>query len=429
VLQPVDWNLLLQNRDWLVNWERQQWNRKADGLRLHLGSGHIHLNGYTNVDPYTEEADVKEDMRFLSFKPNTAIEIVCHHSLEHIPIRDVFPALQSWYEILAPGGTVEIGMPDIELCMQAFLESNEKNRFERFIWTIYGSQADDSTISPDATWDIRKHFPLNQGQVHMGGFTLPIIVRMLEDIGFRMIKAMNYDGNGTASLFVYAEKPLPVSPGNIFEQDTVIGTFTNKPDTYLPNLWASARKHIPNIQFITHIQYGKINEGMTLLREDFIKTGKRFWCFLDDDIQFLNPDIIKNALNTMLAGKYAGVHAYSIFDESSLTVPYNPTHPRLVVRQCKWMTGYFVFVDSQKVGNILPDMNLPDGNTSVDTSYSVSIRAAGFDIGMTPDYVYHVKKVTYVDPKVVEVTNAYLMKKWGNFYYQWTPYDGNVLDW
>jgi len=48
---------------------------------------------------------------------------------------------------------------------------------------------------------------------------------------------------------------------------------------------------------------------------------------------------------------------------------------------------------------------------------------------MSPDYVYHVKKTTRADPKVVDITNAYLMNKWGNFYYQWTPYDQNVLDW
>jgi hypothetical protein len=90
-------------------------------------------------------------------------------------------------------------------------------------------------------------------------------------------------------------------------------------------------------------------------------------------------------------------------------------------------------VDSKKVGDILPDMNLPDGNTAIDTSYSVAIRAAGFDIGISADYVYHVKKevkiiYSWMRPDVVAVTNEYLLKKWGDFYFRWTGYDYNVIE-
>jgi glycosyltransferase involved in cell wall biosynthesis len=413
-VQPIDWNELAKNREKVVAWQTEAWSKKKDGLRLHLGSGHIHLSGYVNVDPYTDEADVKEDMRYISFPPNSAIEIVSHHALEHIPQRDVLPTLRLWYDTLAPGGTLEVGIPDVELCAQAFLEASESQRWGNYIWTIYGWQAhaDGTGFSP--------------GQIHMAGFSLGYFVRILEDIGFRMLDAFNYDGNGTPSLFVYAEKPNIKSAPKLLEQDVVIGTFTNK-STQITKLWESAHKHVPNVKFITRFHRGGINAGMSLLREDFLATGKRYWVFLDDDIQFLNPDIINNALRTLISGKYGAVSVYSTFDTESLTKPYDAS--KLVAREARWATGYFIMVDSHKVGQVLPDMNLPDANTSIDTSYSVSIRAAGYNIGISPDYVYHFKKEVWMKPDVVEITNKYLMKKWGKFYFDICQYDHNVIDW
>jgi hypothetical protein len=86
-VQPINENELAVNRNWLLAWQDKQWKRDEAGLRLHLGSGHINLKGYVNVDPYTEESDCKDDMSHLSFAPNSAIEIVSHHALEHIPMR------------------------------------------------------------------------------------------------------------------------------------------------------------------------------------------------------------------------------------------------------------------------------------------------------------------------------------------------------
>jgi hypothetical protein len=422
-VQGIDFNLLANNRNRLIVWQNDHWHRKVDGLRLHLGSGHLHLDEYLNIDPYTKESDIKDDMRYLfTQKPNSVVEMVSHHALEHIPMRDVWKTLQRWYEILMPGGTLEIGMPDIELSCQLFVEAPEDAKWGWHIWTIYGAQADTNSPMND-----RDNAPFEKGQLHMSGFSLGHFIRMLEDIGFRMIDAYHYDGYGTPSFFVYAEKPTSAVMGSILEQNTVIGTFTNKADM-LPTLWASAQNHIPEVQFVTRVQRGPINTGMSLLREDFIKTGKRYWCFLDDDIQFLNPDIMRNALRELVAGKYGAMSVYSTFEESSLTSPYNPKRPELIARPLKWAVGYFILVDSQKVGHILPDMNLPDPNTSIDTSYSVSIRAAGFDIGISPDYVYHFKKPVYSDQKVIDITNQYLMKKWGKFYYDWTGYDNVVID-
>jgi hypothetical protein len=427
MVQPIDSILLAQNRETLVAWQRRQWFREAPGIRIHLGSGHVYLKGYVNVDPFTEESDLKEDMRHLPFLPGSVSEIISHHALEHLPMRDVWPTLNHWYDLLEPGGTVEIGLPDIELCFQSFLEASEQERWNRYIWTIYGAQTESDAFLTENEWSPRDKFEFMSSQVHRGGFSIGYFVRMMEDIGFRILEAFNYDAYGSPSLFVYAVKPFPIlNPGSVLEQDTVIGTFTNK-TLYLPKLWASASKQLPHIPFVTRIQRGPINQGMSLLRDDFIQSGKRFWCFLDDDIQFLNPDIMRNALNLLVNNKLGAVSVYSTFDPVSLVNPYDAS--KLENRLHRWATGYFILVDSYKVGHIKPDMELPHPNTAVDTSYSVAIRAAGFDIGISADYVYHQRKDTRTHREVIDVTNAYLLSKWNNFYFTWAQYDGNVIEW
>ena len=427
-MQNIDYTELEFNKFRLVEWQQHQWNRDAVGLRLHVGSGHLHLSKYCNIDPYTEESDCKDDMRYLpSFEPNSAIEIVSEHSLEHIPIHQVYSTLKRWYEILVPNGTLEVGIPDVELLCQSFLEMSEENRWKWGIFTLYGAQTNPDDIGGNGL-NLYDEFQIDEGQFHKGGFSLGIFIRMLETIGFKITNGFWYNGFNTPSFFVYAYKPEPLkSLGTIIEQDCAIGTFSNK-ITYIKNLWKSCQKFIPHVQFITRINRGPINMGMELLRQDFIKSGKRFWIFMDDDIQILNSDIIKNALETLINEKYGIVGVYSTFNPNSITEPYNIKE--LTTRIYNgFIPGYFMLVDSEKVGDVLPDLSLPDPNTSIDTSYCSSIRAKGYDLGISADYVYHVDKGVTANTSVIDITNKYLMNKWGKFYFDWSTYQGCVIEW
>lgn len=242
-----------------------------------------------------------------------------------------------------------------------------------------------------------------------------------EDVGLTDIRFVLKPGNG-----------LCITQGSIFEKDTVIGTFTHR-DTYWPDLKKSADKFIPNVEFCLVKHKGRINAGMELLRQEFIKSGKRYWCFLDDDIQFLNPGIIHNAVYSLIKNRHACITVYSSFLKEYLNKSYDPSG--LIERPISWATGYFILVDSHLVGDIRPDLSLPDGDTAVDTSYSVEIKFRGLTIGVSPDYVYHVRKDDLVGEavadrhKVIKATNDYLMKKWGQFYFSIARYDGNVIEW
>jgi len=168
---------------------------------------------------------------------------------------------------------------------------------------------------------------------------------------------------------------------------------------------------------------------MTTLRDDFIKTGKRFYVYLDDDIQFLNSDIIKNSLDFMVEKNYGIVSVYSTFDASVLNNPYDPKGKGLIARNHNFAVGYFIMVDSKKVGNILPDINMPDPNLAIDADYSVAARAAGFNIGIAAEYVYHLRQKEHPGIPDSQPTIDYLRKKWGEYYFHYTQYGGAVIEW
>ena len=204
---------------------------------------------------------------------------------------------------------------------------------------------------------------------------------------------------------------------SVLESDVIMGTFTHRND-YVEKLQISVNKFLPHIPFITIINPAPINVNMELLRQKFMKSGKRYFIFLDDDIQFLNSDIIKNALKTLVGGKYACVSVYSTYNPAYLSMPYNPNDGRLIGETITWCTGYFCMIDSWKIGHIIPDVDLPYPNAFVDISYSLEIRKEGFDIGLSHDYLYHLKKDVSHNFDAWNASHEYMKNKYGQeFYY------------
>jgi SAM-dependent methyltransferase len=192
-----------------------------------------------------------------------------------------------------------------------------------------------------------------------------------------------------------------------------MGTFTHR-TTYLPRLLDSVKRFYPEIPFIVQLDNKPIVENFEALRQKFKATGKRFWLFLDDDIEFLDKDTIPNALSLLLAGHHAMVTCYSTFD------PLYAFDVPLEAKDIGWAIGYFQFVDSRRIGHIEGDRNLPFPNSSVDTTYSVECRANGYTIGIADGIVYHAYKQytwTHDDPNII---NAYHFQRWGQFYFDCT---------
>jgi len=205
------------------------------------------------------------------------------------------------------------------------------------------------------------------------------------------------------------------------EQDVVIGTFTHR-DTYIGKLKASVDKYLPGIEFLSVIEDGPININMERLRQKFLKTGKRFWVFLDDDIQFLDSDIIRKAVYDLLTHRFGLIGVYSTYDPNYILGSDN-----LECKELGWVPGYFQMVDSKYLRDVTPDLDLPDPCTAIDTSYCVTARSLGYRIGISPSVVYHQYKEIQLNKRAEEITHRYVREKWGQFYFKNAVYIPNVV--
>ncbi len=85
-------------------------------MKLHLGCFNKKIHGYINVDIREDvQPDVVDNIFTLkTFKKNSADVIYASHVLEHLDHRESKLALARWCEVLKPGGTVRIAVPNME---------------------------------------------------------------------------------------------------------------------------------------------------------------------------------------------------------------------------------------------------------------------------------------------------------------------------
>ncbi len=96
-------------------------------IKLNLGCGPMHLDGYINIDGDPRAcADFYVDFKDVgtAFSKGSVAEILMLHSLSYLNLwqaRDLFLAVR---DLLRPGGRLVIELPDIENCARKLLESS-----------------------------------------------------------------------------------------------------------------------------------------------------------------------------------------------------------------------------------------------------------------------------------------------------------------
>lgn len=108
-------------------------------MKLHLGSGSRHINGYLNIDiRQLDGVDIVDDIKTLkSYKPYSIEVIYASHVLEHIGRYEYMNVLARWYEILEPNGILRISVPDFE---KLFLYYEKFKDLKKILGFIYGGQ-------------------------------------------------------------------------------------------------------------------------------------------------------------------------------------------------------------------------------------------------------------------------------------------------
>jgi predicted SAM-dependent methyltransferase len=130
-------------------------------MKLDMGGGDYPREGFINVDPYTENADIHADMGDLPLDDNTVDEIWSCHALEHVSKFQVVPILQEWKRIIKPGGLITIEVPSLDWICKNWLWRRTND------WhmdTIFGMQN-------------------KPGEEHRTGFTPEIMQSYLNEAG------------------------------------------------------------------------------------------------------------------------------------------------------------------------------------------------------------------------------------------------------
>jgi ADP-heptose:LPS heptosyltransferase/glycosyltransferase involved in cell wall biosynthesis/2-polyprenyl-3-methyl-5-hydroxy-6-metoxy-1,4-benzoquinol methylase len=133
------------------------WN-ESGSLRLHLGCGQQHLNGYVNIDyppsehtvQQTQTADIFADITQLDFPSQHVDEIRLHHVFEHFDRPAALALLCKWHLWLKTGGRLVIETPDfdasIDLIRSGRCSYQEKQAILRH---LFGSHEADWAVHKD----------------------------------------------------------------------------------------------------------------------------------------------------------------------------------------------------------------------------------------------------------------------------------------
>jgi predicted SAM-dependent methyltransferase len=146
-------------------------------MKLYVGSRDYKPAGYRTVDiDASMGADIVADITKLGdvVEPESCEEIVAGHVLEHIDWPDSFLAIIEFQRALKVGGTLKIALPDMGLMLRMLLNSASSDFF--VMGLIYGCGG-----------------RTNRFEQHRYGFTVGMLVDILETLGFEDFAWWNSD--------------------------------------------------------------------------------------------------------------------------------------------------------------------------------------------------------------------------------------------
>jgi hypothetical protein len=155
-------------------------------MKYHLGCGLNYLNGYFNVDFLPSEhsvangltADLYADLLTMNYEENVD-EIYSHHVFEHFSFVNAFVLLYKWTNSLKIGGTLIIGVPDLNALAFALSNGDVIKKFKVTRY-LYGSH--------EAKW-----------AYHINGWTEETLKFILEKLGYQVIEVRK-EGDETSAL-------------------------------------------------------------------------------------------------------------------------------------------------------------------------------------------------------------------------------------
>ena len=114
-------------------------DNKEPGLKVHLGSGEINLQGWINVDArkFKHTHIIDQDFELKEFNDESISEIYLCHVLEHFSFNDSNFLIKKLYKKLKKGGLIRISVPDFSKLQEIYEKSKNLDQIK---YAIMGGQ-------------------------------------------------------------------------------------------------------------------------------------------------------------------------------------------------------------------------------------------------------------------------------------------------
>lgn len=108
-------------------------------MKLHVGCGDKHLEGYINIDiRYQPGVDQVNDIKFLRRYQSNSVEVIYACAvLEHFTRWEYKHVLKRWHEILIPGGVLRLSVPGFDKAVEHYVKHRD---LRVLIGMLYGGQ-------------------------------------------------------------------------------------------------------------------------------------------------------------------------------------------------------------------------------------------------------------------------------------------------
>lgn len=142
----------------------------SEPLKLNIGCGSLRFPGEIGIDKFPTEASdlVLDFLDGLPYEDNSVDQVRFEHILEHLPFRQSPRAVLEIFRVLKPGGTLLLGVPDLQKTASAFLEASSLQEKVLLVRQLYGSQS-------------------HLGEYHQSGWDSEMITHLLSSVGFSSI--------------------------------------------------------------------------------------------------------------------------------------------------------------------------------------------------------------------------------------------------
>lgn len=217
-----------------------------------------------------------------------------------------------------------------------------------------------------------------------------------------------------------------------------LAVYTHRWSDYLPECLESIAKTTRgNYNIIIVDQPGSVHENM--LRA-WNRGSERFFCFIDEDVQFLAPGWLDALLEDFEKDDELGALGVGQFKEEAYAFDYQMAFPEgkyvyelePILQYKLWVPAHVLLVDRDKkrIEDCAPDLNIPGIKGMSDLDFCLQVTAARYKVAedhrvvvlhpwkkQTEEWLENIQNPTVAEEQdVFPKQVAYMLKKWGKHY-------------